>query len=142
MSQITLGQDIGVVMISVALICGFVVVLNDSFSEFRRKQRVKEKYNVLFAAFDFLRNNGGISNGYRTEVGVVDRKSLQENIPQLIERFRREGRGVEVEIVSLQDNRFFKLEKLKKDPSQSVSFPIVYRRGNRKIPARIVVSTS
>ncbi len=132
MSQVTVGQDIGVFLIAMGLIVGFTMVLMDSYSEFKEVHSSEEKKRLLFYVHDFLRN--------RSNRGIIAENMLGENKLQLIERLRKEGHEIELKICSREGKEFYRAGKISGSEIRTISLPVAYESTGGRIPARIIIS--
>lgn len=127
------------VLMATGLVVVFVTVLDDSFSAHRESQDSMDEFRLLLTVSDYI-GGGNFSdedNGF--EVGVLSQELLQEKLPRFIERLRRQGIRIRVEIVSLEGDLLFNSESGGENFSRSIDLIVAYEREGREIPARLIV---
>lgn len=132
MSQVTVGQDIGVFLIAIGLIVGFTLVLMDSYSEFTEVRSSEEEKRLLFYVFDLLRN--------RSVSGVITENVFLENESGVIERLNKEGHEIELKVRSQKGKEYRRAGKIDGSKIRTISLPIVYESADGRVPARIIIS--
>lgn len=132
------GEDILSTLIAVGLILVFIFSLSESYLNYRQSQDEEKESNLLLSISDFLRSSFSNSkNG--SGLGVLRENELSNQLPQFVKRLSREGVKAKVEIVDFRNNSLFDYPEGNKDFAQSMTFPIIYEDGSKRIPARMVV---
>lgn len=117
----------------------FMVVLKDSLSSQRSTNKSEQRTELLLSIFNFLKN-GGISNeSDEFDIGILNKKALENKLNSLTEILERQGTTISIEIVSFDQKILLQSNNLNKKPAQSLSLPIIFEQGSDRIPAKIII---
>lgn len=116
-----------------------MIVLKDCFSAHKEINESEQRTELLLTIFNFLKNGVTSSKSNESDIGVLNQKTLEDNLDSLIERLEKQGINISIEIVSLEQRILFQSKNLNKKSAQSLSFPIILEQKNERIPAKIII---
>ncbi len=139
MSQLTFGEDIFAVLVSVSLILIFVFTVQNYLFLEEEIREERELSNYLRFVSNYVVNGDFSLSGDLYEPFVIDKRFLSEEFPYLAEKMKREGVKIQLKILSLNLNSIYEFGMGGENYDQSISMPIIYRQDNELIPARMIV---
>ena len=139
MSQVTLGEDIFGVMVAVGLISVFVVVWGSSFATYRKYNKGFQESQFLLSVSNFVIN--GSHPDVRSEPALIRDRDFRKQLADFFGDMRSCGEPIRVSVTSLQDATLFRSGETLDGSTRSVSFPVVYVKGNERFPVRLIVET-
>lgn len=139
MSQVTVGENILGIVLTVAIISAFTVVLGKSYSNYQNHKRNSEKSEKLLQLTDSIRYNT-INGKENNSDPYIIKETVLEKYGESNEISIFHGSKFSIKLFSLENNALLKSigENIKKS-SLSLSFPVVYETRNIRKPARFIV---